>query len=210
VVELLRNEKATSIVGNYDLKVIHFPKKEQKWRASKMPDKYLAFQWAYQVLKPENRRYLAKLPTEVRLQAAGRSVLLTHGSPYSNEEHLTPDTPEARLQELLLDAHVDVMICGHSHQPFARQVGAAWVINTGSVGRPGDGDPRACYAVLRLNHKGLDVQHHRIEYDVQRTAQAVRQQGLPEAFAQMFLQGRDLESVLDQGGTEQGLKGEVE
>jgi putative phosphoesterase len=210
VIELLRQEKATSIVGNYDLKVIHFPKKEAKWRASKMPDKYLAFQWAYQVLKPENRRYLARLPAEVRLQAAGRSVVLTHGSPLSNEEHLTPDTPEARLQELLLAAPADVLICGHSHQPFARQVGAGWVINTGSVGRPGDGDPRACYAVLRLNKNGLDIQHHRVEYDVQRAAQAIRQQGLPEAFAQMFLQGKDLEAVLDQKGSKLGLKGETE
>jgi putative phosphoesterase len=210
VIELLRRVKATSIVGNYDLKVVQFPKKEVKWRTSKQPDKYLAFQWAYQELKPENRRYLAKLPAEVRLEVAGKRILLTHGSPMSINEHLTQDTPLDRLQELLLAGSADVLICGHSHQPFARQVEAGWVINTGSVGRPGDGDPRACYAILRLNQKGLAVEHYRVEYDVERAARAVRQHGLPEAFAQMFLQGRDLEAILAQNDPGQNGKAGTE
>ena len=195
VIQVLRKAEAVSIAGNYDLKVVHFPEKENKWRKSKQTEKFIAFQWAYQELTPENKRYLAKLPEEVRLKAAGRRVLLTHGSPLSNEEHLTPETPDDRLAFLLREARADVMICGHSHQAFARQVGGAWVINTGSVGRPGDGDPRACYATLVINKKGIAVQHFRIEYDVQRTADAVRQKGLPEDFSQMFLQGYDLETI---------------
>ncbi len=206
VVQLLRDIGAVSIAGNYDLKVVNFPEKENKWRKSKLPDKFLAFQWAHQELTEENRRYLAKLPQEVRMKIAGWRVLLTHGSPVSNEEHLTADTPEERLAELVRIAKVDVMICGHSHQPFARQVGQAWVINTGSVGRPGDGDPRASYATLLINKKGLTVQHYRIEYDVERAANAVRQKGLPEAFAQMFLQGYDLEKITGDAGN--GANGE--
>jgi putative phosphoesterase len=202
VIELLRKVEAISIVGNYDLKVVHFPEKENKWRKSKQTDKFTAFQWAYQELTPENRRYLAKLPEEVRMKGGGRRVLLTHGSPVSNEEHLTPETTDERLAFLVREARTDVLICGHSHQPFARQVGDAWVINTGSVGRPGDGDPRACYATLVMNKKGITVQHYRVEYDVQRTANAVRQRGLPEAFAQMFLQGYDLETI--KGETKSG------
>ena len=197
VIQVLRSADAVSIVGNYDLKVVHFPEKENKWRKSKQSDKFRAFQWAYQELTSENRRYLAKLPEEVRMRAGGRRVLLTHGSPASNEEHLTSETSDERLAFLLQEGRAEVMICGHSHQPFARQVGEAWVINTGSVGRPGDGDPRACYATLVINKKGLTVQHYRVEYDVQRAAQAVRQKGLPEAFAQMFLQGYDLETIQD-------------
>lgn len=215
VIQRLRQADAVSIVGNYDLKVVHFPKKENKWRNSKLPDKFLAFQWAHQELTPDNRRYLAKLPEEVRMKIAGWRVLLTHGSPGSIEEHLTPDTPDERLAELVRMARTDVMICGHSHQPFARLVGQAWVINTGSVGRPGDGDPRACYATMVINKKGLAVQHYRVEYDVERAADAVRRKGLPEAFAQMFLQGYDLETIagvagndssLDAGGEEEVIK----
>jgi putative phosphoesterase len=187
---------ATSIVGNYDLKVLKFPEKKNKWRKSKLPQKWLAFQWAYEHLSEGNRAYLRALPKEVRLEIAGWSILLTHGSPASNEEALTPDTPQERLRALLPRAKAQVIVCGHSHRAFTRRVDGAWFINTGSVGRPDDGDPRAAYAILQIEAEGLQVEHFRLAYDIERTAAALRAYGLPEAFARMLFQGRDLETVL--------------
>ena len=89
-----------------------------------------------------------------------------------------------------------MIICGHSHRPFVRQVDGVWFINTGSVGRPDDGDPRACYAILEIDSESIQVQHYRLEYDVERAVAAIRENELPEAFAQMLLQGRDLDTVL--------------
>jgi putative phosphoesterase len=195
----LRNEDVLSIVGNYDLKVLQFKQKKAKWRKKKHPQKYLAFKWAYENLSKKNRKYLRFLSQEIRMKVKGYRILLTHGSPASNSEHLTPDTPSKRLRELAKMAQADIIICGHSHQPFARQVGDVWFINTGSVGRPDDGDPRACYAVLEIKSDQIQVQHHRIESDVERTVAAIRKHNLPESFAQMFLQGRGLDAVLDSG-----------
>ncbi len=197
VIEMLRQAGALSIVGNYDLKVVNFPRKKPKWRKSKRTEKYLAFKWAYKNLKPKNRRYLARLPEEARFELEGRRFLITHGSPASSEEHLTPETPWGRLKQLGEIAQAEVIICGHSHQPFARLVGQTWFINTGSVGRPGDGDPRACYAILDISPGCFRVEHFRVEYDIPRAAAAVRRNGLPEAFAQMILQGYDLETILE-------------
>ncbi|GAB4540966.1 MAG: metallophosphoesterase family protein [Anaerolineae bacterium] len=202
VVRRLQGEAVISIVGNYDLKVLRFKKKGDKWRKSKRPEKWLAFKWAYENLSEESRQHLRSLPQEVRLDVAGRRVLLTHGSPASNEEHLTPETPEERLRELAHMAHADVVICGHSHYPFTRQVDGVWFINTGSVGRPDDGDPRAAYAVLHLEPEGLVAHHYRLEYDVSQAVAAIRRNGLPEAFAQMVLQGRNLDAVLPGAGAE--------
>jgi putative phosphoesterase len=195
VVQRLRAKKATSIAGNYDLKVLRFPKKKEKWAKSKQPEKYFAFQWAYENLSEDSRQYLAGLPKEIRMEAAGRSILLTHGSPASNEEHLTPDTPIERLRELAEMASTDLIICGHSHQPFARRVEKTWFINTGSVGRPDDGDPRASYAILRLSPDEIEVQHFRLDYNLDRAVAAIRAKGLPEEFAEMILRGVDLDSV---------------
>jgi len=201
VVKRLRRENALSIVGNYDLKVLKFKKKKKKWRKSKRPEKFLAFEWAYKSLSKKSRKYLRSLPQETRLQAEGWRILLTHGSPASNEEHLTPHTPEERLRELAQMSNADLVICGHSHQPFARKIDGVWFINTGSVGRPDDNDPRACYAILQIEPcsagSGLQVRHYRVEYDVGRTVAAIREQKLPEAFARMMLQGRDLDTVLE-------------
>ena len=198
VVQRLREAGAISILGNYDLKVLQFPEKAKKWRKSKRVEKYLAFQWAYRNLSHRNRRYLHSLPEQRKLEMAGRCVLLTHASPDSNEEPLTPDTPEERLLVLAQKAGADIIVCGHSHQSFTRKVQNVLFINTGSVGRPDDGDPRACYAILEAGQAELQVQHYRLEYDIARAVSAIRERGLPEAFAQMILNGHDLDSILQE------------
>lgn len=196
VVQRLRKEDALSIVGNYDLKVLQFKQKKKKWRKKKQPDKYLAFEWAYENLSKKSRKYLRFLSQEIRMKVKGKRILLTHGSPASDEEPLTPDTPEERLHELAHAAKADVIICGHSHQPFVRELDGVWFINTGSVGRPDDGDPRACYAILRIDSENIEVRHYRVEYDVEAAIAAIREHKLPEAFAQMTLEGRSLDAVL--------------
>ena len=196
VVQRLRKENVLSIAGNYDLKVLQFKQKREKWRKKKQREKYLAFKWAYENLSKKSRKYLRFLSKELRLKVKGKRILLTHGSPASNEEHLIPDTPEERLRKLAKMAKADVILCGHSHQPFARQVDDVWFINPGSVGRPDDGDPRACYAILQIKSEGLQVRHYRLEYDIERAVAAIRKQQLPEAFAQMTLLGYNLDVVL--------------
>lgn len=210
VVKRLIEEGATSIAGNYDLKVLKFERKRKKWRKSKRPEKLLAFQWAHDNLSPESVEYLHSLPQERHLDVGGLRILLTHGSPDSNEEHLEPHTPDERLRELTAMAQADVVICGHSHQPFARAVDGAWMegvpdrvwfINTGSVGRPDDGNPRACYAILEITSgpegPSIQVRHYRLEYDVAKAVDAIRAHRLPEAFAQILIQGYDLNTVLE-------------
>lgn len=195
VVQSLRREDALSILGNYDLKVLQFKEKKKKWRKKKQMEKYLAFRWAYDNLSKKSRKYLRFLSQEIRMRVKGKRVLLTHGSPASNEEHLTPDTPEERLRELARKAKADVIICGHSHQPFVRSVEGVWFINTGSVGRPDDGDPRAGYAVLEITSNDIQVQHFRVEYEVERAVAAIREHKLPDAFAKMVEQGRSLDGL---------------
>jgi len=194
VVKRLQQEEALSIVGNYDLKALKVSKK----KGSKNPEKWFAFKWAHDNLSKPSRRYLKSLPEEMRLEIAGKRILLTHGSPASNKEHLTPDTPEERLRELINLADADIIICGHSHQPFKRKFEGVWFINTGSVGRPDDGDPRACYAVMIIRPRFFQLRHYRIEYDLEQATAAIRDGGLPESFAQMISQGHNLDAVLEE------------
>ena len=195
VVQRLQQENALSILGNYDIKVLGFKQKKKKRRKRKQLERYLAFKWARENLSKKSRKYLRFLTREIRLKVKGQRILLTHGSPASNEEALTPGTPEKRLRELAQMAKVDVVVCGHSHQPFVRQVDGVWFINTGSVGRPDDGDPRACYAILQIDSKEINVEHFRLEYDIDRAVAAIRGRNLPESFAQMMLQGRSLDTL---------------
>jgi len=181
---------------------LNFPKKDKKWRKKKHPLKWLAFKWAYENLSGKSRKFLRSLPVQKMLEIGDRRFLLVHASPASNEELLEPATPHERLLDLNRLAEsihgddISAIIFGHSHQAFTRQVENTYFINTGSVGRPDDGDPRAAYAILQVSSQNIRCQHFRVEYDVDKAVAAVRQNGLPEAFAQMLLRGRDLETVL--------------
>jgi diadenosine tetraphosphatase ApaH/serine/threonine PP2A family protein phosphatase len=67
-------------------------------------------------------------------------------------------------------------------------------VNTGSVGRPKDGDPRAGYVLLDLASPTAGdgearVEHVRVAYDVDAAARAVVGAGLPEDFAAFLRTG---------------------
>jgi putative phosphoesterase len=196
VVKRLRKEGAQSVIGNYDQKVLEIKSKKRKWMKKRDPLKIFAFRWAYKTLSKKNRKYLRSLPEELRFEWEGRQVLLTHASPASRDEPLDANTPEARFRELAQMANADLVICGHSHRPFIRHVDGVWFINTGSVGRPDDGDPRATYAVLRSSSGQIKVEHYRVDYDVSRSIMAIREKHLPEQFAQMLRRGISLDDLM--------------
>ncbi|HEY9075563.1 MAG TPA: metallophosphoesterase family protein [Anaerolineaceae bacterium] len=195
VIERLRWLDVPSIIGNYDQKALKVKKKRKDWSKNKIPEKWLAFDWAYHAISQENREYLENLPEQRLIETEGWLSLLVHGSPESIKEHLGPATPIQRLEELSKRTSANLILCGHSHQAFVRQVNEQWFINPGSVGRLDDGDPRAAYAILELTLGHMQVWLHRVDYDVERAASAIRNAGLPESFAQMVLQGRSLDFI---------------
>jgi putative phosphoesterase len=194
-VRLVRKLPGISILGNYDEKVLTFPRKRVRWRKTKQPIKFKAFEWAYENLSKKSRKFLKKRGREARVQEGVQSLWLTHGSPASIEEAILPDTPPVRLRELGAMAGAGIVLCGHSHIPFAFEFEGRWFLNPGSVGRPIDGDPRASYAILELGVESWSIQHYRLEYDVDRAADAIRSRGLPDEFARMLRTGRDLDAL---------------
>lgn len=197
VLDLLRRRRVISILGNIDRKVLRFPEKEDLWRAKKRPEKFAALEWAWEMLSPEARADVEGLPTTRRLEVAGWTVMLCHGSPESLTESLFPDTPASRLRELAWLAEADCILCGHTHEALTREIDSTWFINPGSVGRQNDGDPRARYALLELTAGEVRSHHHVVDYDIQRVVDEIHRQDLPAAIAEMFVQGRRLKWVLE-------------
>ena len=111
---------------------------------------------------------LAALPGSL----ACDGVLYCHGCPVSDVQSFLPEP--APGEEALLGA-VDGgrVVFGHTHLAFAR-TGPLGIelVNPGSVGMPFDGDPRAAYAVVR---DGGAVEHRRVDYDHQASADAIRE-----------------------------------
>ena len=96
----------------------------------------------------------------------------------------------------MMDLHdADVLLCGHTHKPFHRIIknGETFkhVVNIGSVGKPKDGDPRLCYAILELNQttsnsnpEAIKVTFKRAAYNVEKAAKAIEESDFDPAFAE--------------------------
>lgn len=195
IFDCLHRINAKSVIGNYDYKVLNFPNKKLKWKKNKRPGKYLAFKWAHEQLSRENEQYLLSLPERLHLNVEGKHVLMVHGSPESIDEMLSDKTPVERLEYLAEAEDANVIVFGHSHQAFSRQVNGVWFINPGSVGRQGDGDPRAAYALLTITPDDLTIRQFRIEYDIEKAVNAILKAGLPDTFAEMIRRGYDLQKI---------------
>jgi predicted phosphodiesterase len=84
----------------------------------------------------------------------------------------------------------DAIAFGHTHLPWYREVGGIHFINTGTVGRPKDGDSRAGYSILDFSDSKLSADHVRVEYDVERAARGIRESDLPDQFADFLKSGK--------------------
>ena len=130
--------------------------------------------------------WLAALAHELRLEHGGHRVLLVHGSPRKVNEYLLADRTDEQLVRLAEAADADIVCVGHVHSPYRRTMtgtGGARIdyVSVGSVGKPKDGDSRACWAELRLGDDGqVDAVFHRVAYDMDAVASQMRAAGLPE------------------------------
>lgn len=197
VIDVLFKTCSAQVIGNYDQKVLKFPKKKDKWKTRKKRDKYLAFQWAWKKLSKENAKRLKSLPEQSKQEVDQLRILLTHGGPAAVDEAIGPDTSDERLEQLAALTDTDVILCGHTHVPFHRTINDVTFVNPGSVGRPEGGDWRASYAILDVRADGLSVRFQRVSYDIERLSQAIHAAGLPNDFVTMFRTGNNLDTVQD-------------
>ena len=184
VVERIRAAEIPTIMGNYD-DGVGFDRDEcgcayREARERELGDRSLA--WTKAHTTAENKAFLRTLHRELRLDVNGTRVLLVHGSPRKMNEYLFEDRPLSSFQRLAASSNADVIVYGHTHRPYAKVVDDVLFVNVGSVGKPKDGDWRACYALLEPG-VSEPVRFVRVEYDIQTVTQAIRQSDLPHEFA---------------------------
>lgn len=124
--------------------------------------------WTLERLDPEDVRSLSASPLSYGFTAAGRTIVVVHGTPRDEDEVLLPEASPRRLEAFLLLAGAEILACAHGHRAFVRDLeGGRLVVNVGSVGRPFDGDVRAAYAMVEVK-AGVPPRGEirRVEYDV--------------------------------------------
>jgi predicted phosphodiesterase len=199
VVALLRERGIAGIAGNYD-STVATDYKHCGCRADTPRDEelsHLSYEWTRAHVTVETKSYLGSLPFRVDIRplgghVSGPTVTLVHGNQILNTVYVTEDRPDSFLEKMAKEIGAragDVVCFGHTHKPWQRAVGGVRFINTGSVGRPKDGDWRACYVLLTIEQSEAGVEFVRVSYDVDKAANAIRESDLPNEFADVLRSG---------------------
>lgn len=187
VIERIRDRGIPTIMGNYD-DGVGFDKDECGCAYTDPEMKRLgdiSLMWTREMVIPENKAFLRSLVPSIRFEVDGRRFLLVHGSPRRINEYVYEDRPLANLERIARSAEADVLVFGHTHLPYAKEVAGVLLVNDGSVGKPKDGDARAGYVIIHVRDV-VEVEFRRVAYDVAAAAAAVRASGLPAHFAELL------------------------
>jgi putative phosphoesterase len=192
VIDLIRGADIPTIMGNYDDGIGWERGDCGCFYATTEAKRLGAASYAFTVreVTDDRKAFLRGLPGELHLTLGGARLHLVHGSPRKINEYLLRDRDERTFARLAQTETDDVLIFGHTHDPWHRTIGDVLFVNVGSVGRPKDGDPRAMYTVLRSGAgRHVEVEAVRVVYDMEATAQAIVAAGLPVELAEAVRKG---------------------
>lgn len=199
VVDCLRNRGIPGVAGNYDSTVAtdykHCGCRYEDQRQEELS--HLSYTWTREHVSAETKAFLSTLPFRIDLRplgghAAGPTLTLLHGNQVLNTVYVTEDRPDDFLAKVsaTIGARVgDVIVFGHTHKAWHRVVAGVHFINAGSVGRPKDGDWRPGYVLLDVRADSVTSEFRRVEYDLDRAADAIVASALPNEFAAYLRSG---------------------
>lgn len=203
VVQLIRARKIPTLSGNYDFGVgINGDDCGCVYKTeADIENGKISISFTNSLMGEEERAYLKGLPAHIRLEFQKDQLLMVHGSPRKNNEYLFEDREEESFLRIFEQAHCDILCFGHTHKPFHRvfktDKGYKHAINTGSVGKPKDGDPRGCFVLINIDPNKdathldwIQVDFVRFEYDIETAAKAIESSPLPDAFAEALRTGK--------------------
>jgi predicted phosphodiesterase len=200
----LRERGITGVSGNYDSTVAT----DYAHCGCRYEDpvqealSHVSYDWTRQHVSSETKHFLGALPFRMDLlpaggHASGARIILVHGTPTRNTLYWTEDRPDSFCLDMARVAGAradDVIAFGHTHIPWLRTIEGIHFVNCGSVGRPKDGDPRACYAIIDVTGKSLDASFVRVPYEIDRTVDGITAAGLPSEFGDILRSGGSLRS----------------
>ena len=198
VISALQDLKATCIQGNHDECILH--RGQIGWFHGAARE---ALEWTSRQLTDASWAFLQALPQSRAIEG----VRLVHGSPRGPlSEYVTGGHIAAASFRLIEEA---VCFIGHTHiasaftqpaesllssaEPRGHQSmtrlndGGRHMLNSGSVGQPRDGDPRASYGIL--DAESMQFTWLRVPYGIHRTQEKMLSAGLPRMLIDRLAEG---------------------
>jgi putative phosphoesterase len=147
----------------------------------------LSVEWTLEHTSRHSKDFMRALPFDVRFELGHNRVRLVHGSPRKVNEYLFETKPARTFERIAAGADCDVLVFGHTHQPWIHEYGDVLFVNCGSVGKPKDGDPRAAFALLELERDRVVAHIERVQYDAEAVGREIGAAGLPSEYAEKLV-----------------------
>jgi len=166
VIDALRTAEVTSIMGNHDLAVLEaqLPSEEER---EKMTEEEIQSKgsniYTLETMTEANKAFLATLPRTLVIEIGQWSLKLVHGRP-NNINGYIRENCEA-FESISREFDEDILVSGHSHVPFHKEIYGKHFVNAGSVGFPKHGLPKSTYVVLEIEDDQFDVEIVELAYD---------------------------------------------
>ncbi len=201
-IDMMRTLNAVTIRGNHDRVAAGLDEAAQFNSHARR-----AVYWTRAVLPQPYREYLENLP--VGPLDIDEDAQLVHGAITHEDDYIFTEV-DANENFPLAKKHLTFF--GHSHFPVVFSAdgagnsilatsyefdefgavkcesGKKLFVNPGSVGQPRDGDPRASFAIWDQDRARIEF--YRVEYDVTRTQQKMREAQLPAYLIERLAHGR--------------------
>jgi len=138
VVNFLIGHDIEGVQGNYDDAVAN----DREHCGCKYEDPIqseaanLSFEWTKKKATERTKDYMKRLPFQISFSAHGRLVKIFHAGPSKNNLYWYEDRPDKFFFEMAQMAGADIMIYGHTHIPYRKDIDNKVFINAGSVGKP--------------------------------------------------------------------------
>ena len=181
VIHKMKEEKILTIMGNYDdaignLKIVcgcDYPDPKDAEKAG------LSMHFTSQETTDENKKYLRNLPKEAIFTFNNKTIRFVHGKENSKE-----------AEEVMNELVEDILVCGHTHIPYAKYYGEKLLVNAGSVGKPKTNKPDANYVIIDISDSSVEVEIIEVSYNFEKMAKEIEENEiLPNDFARLIREG---------------------
>ncbi len=162
VIKKIKTLDAYCIKGNrenYILEMYHGNIK--KWKDYKQVK---AIVWTYDALDNLSLEWIDSLKEKSFFDIYGHKIKVVHGSPRDVYEHIYPKD-EDKLNTFTNELDASVLICGHTHYAFVKEVNDVLVMNPGSCGLSLKGSFIAEYGIIEFKDEKWSGELRRTYYD---------------------------------------------
>jgi putative phosphoesterase len=193
VSEFMMQHDIEGVQGNYDYNVAHNKddcgcKYEDPVQAELS---HISFEWTKKRTSSANKKYMKELPFSIRLEVADKVIHIFHATPVANNLYWYEERNDKFYRRMVEKEEADVMVFGHTHKPFRRELDSKIFINAGSVGKPKDNNPQTGFVLIDADEQGVRTRFIRLDYDVDSVAKAIIEAGLSPLFAEKLRAGAD-------------------